>query len=89
MGMVAVTFKVMPGSADADLDAIKKQVKENLSRIKNIKLEQVEEKPVAFGLKCLEVLVTMPDTGGTDKIEEEIANVPGIESVNTEDVTLI
>ena len=87
MGTVAVTLKVMPSSPDVNLEKIKKEVKNSLGS--EAKLEQINEKPVAFGLKCLEVLITMPDTGGTDKIEEKLSSIEGVESVSTENVTLI
>ena len=87
MGTVAVTLRIMPSSPDTDLEKIKQEVKNSLGV--EAKLEQINEKPVAFGIKCLEVLFTMPDTGGTDKIEEKLSGIEGVESVNTENVTLI
>ena len=87
MGTVAVTLRVMPSSPDIDMEKMKKAVENSLST--EAKLEQINEKPVAFGLKCLEVLITMPDTGGTDKIEQKLSGIEGVESVSTENVTLI
>ena len=89
MGTVAVTLKVMPSSPDVDLQKVGKEIKKKFDSLENVKLEQMDEKPVAFGLKCLEILFTMPDEGGTDKIEADLSSIEGIESVNTENVTLI
>ena len=85
MGSVAVTLKVMPDSAEANLEKIKSEI---TSIVKNA-LKGIEEKPVAFGLKCLEVLLIMPDQGGTDKIEEEIKKIQGVASVEAGEVTLL
>ena len=88
MGTVAITLKVMPSSPDIDIEKMKEEIKNKISS--DVKLEQINEKPVAFGLKYLEVLISMPDTsGGTDKIEQSISEVEGVESVSTENVTLI
>ena len=89
MGQVAVTLKAMPSSSEVDLGKIKKDVEEAVSKFEDIKLEQINEKPVAFGLKCLEILLTMPDQGGTDNVEESITKIDGIESVDTENITII
>ena len=86
MGMVAVTLKVMPDSPQADLEKIKSEIRKC---IKDVEIKGIEEKPVAFGLKCLEVLLTMPDQGGTDNIEEAIKKIPGVVSVEAGNVTLL
>ena len=84
MGSVAIRIRVMPDSSDADLAAIKKHIS------KKFKPEQMQEKPIGFGLKSLEILIIRPDAGGgTDDIEEELARIEGVSGVEVEDVTLI
>ena len=91
MGQVAVTLKIMPENPEVDLEKMKTEISSAVSKL-GIELKGIEEKPVAFGLKCLEVLLIMPDApdqGGTDRIEEAIKNIPGIASVEAGDITLL
>ncbi len=89
IGKVAVTLTVMPSSAEASLKALGDTIKKALAK-GGAEVKSVSEKPVAFGLKALEILLILPDaTGGTDKIENELLSVEGVESVQIEDTTLI
>ena len=89
MGTVALTFRIMPESPETDLNKIKAEIKNVVSKHGSIELKSIEEKPIAFGLKALELLITMPDRQGTDKLEEEMANIDGVASVEAGDVTLL
>lgn len=89
MGTVAVTLKIMPVSPEVDLETMKKKIEDSLSKFDYAKLEQIDEKPVAFGLISLSVLFTMPDSGGTDEIEKALSSIENVESVETENVTLL
>jgi len=83
MGKVALTLKVMPESPDVDLDELK-------NRIKSLKnLQQISEKPIGFGLVCLEVLFVFEDKEGIGDIEEKLRSIDGVGSVESGDVTLI
>jgi elongation factor 1-beta len=84
MGEVAVTLTVMPNGVDVDLDRIKNQIEEKISP------KEIREKPIAFGLKSLEVLVVVPDAvGGSLEVEKKLSSIPGVASVETTDVTLL
>ena len=51
------------------------------------KLGNIEIKPVAFGLKGLNVTVVVPDdAGGLDPIAEEISKVKNVDSAEVTDV---
>ena len=89
MGMVALTFRIMPESADTDLSTIKNEIRKVVSKHANIEIKTMDEKPVAFGLNAIELLITMPDSHGTDKLEEDISAISGVASVEAGDVTLI
>ncbi len=88
MGRVLMKLRVMPKDVDVDLDKL-------MDEIKNIQIEGVEirdhsKKPIAFGLKALEILAVMPDTEGIgDKFVEEIQKIEGVESVEVEGVELL
>lgn len=88
MGIVAVTFKIMPESVDTDLNAVKDGVRKSIAKHKEMQLKAMEEKPVAFGLKSLEILIVLPD-GSMSSLEEDLARIEGVASVESGDVTLI
>jgi len=83
MGDVLSTIKVMPTGPDVDLAKVREEVEKLGSHA-------VEEKPVAFGIKCLEVQFIKPDgEGGTDELEDNMRAIKGVESVEVTGVTLL
>ena len=71
MGMVALTYKVMP---DSDVDDV--SADEIVTQIMGLKDETYdvqfcETKPLAFGLKFIQVHVVMNDGSGLSDIFEE------------------
>jgi translation elongation factor aEF-1 beta len=85
MGQVAITFRIMPENPSTDLEAIKKSINSKFSdKVKNVNI-----KPIAFGLKMIEVLFVLPDKGGTDEIESFLQKIKGVASVETGDITLL
>ena len=84
MGDVLSVIKVMPTGPDVDLG----KVKEEITKLADP--HAMEEKPVAFGIKCLEVQVIKPDSeGGTDELEDKMRGIDGVESVEVTGVTLL
>ena len=89
MGEVAVLLRVMPVSRDTNLEKVRNEITSKLAEAK-ILLKDVREKPIAFGLKYLDVLVILPDSpGGSQKVEDIIKKVHGVESVETDSITLL
>jgi elongation factor 1-beta len=83
MGDVLSTIKVMPTGPDVDLGKVAEE-------IQSLEPHAIEEKPVAFGIKCLEVQFIRPDAeGGTDELEDKIRALEGVESVEVIGVTLL
>jgi len=81
MGDVAIRFRVMPEGADADMAKIK-------AELKHLGARDIQERPVAFGIKFLDVLFVMPDEEG-QSVEEKIRAIEGVGSVETESITLL
>lgn len=78
MGQVLLTFEIMPDGLEIDLDVMRKNVESKISGF--CKIEQVEIKPIAFGLKALMMNIVVEDEEGmTDKVEEAIASVDGVQ----------
>ncbi|MBI5061434.1 MAG: elongation factor 1-beta [Candidatus Aenigmarchaeota archaeon] len=89
MGDVAITFRLMPASRESNLNEIKKEIEERVRAVKPATLRQIAEKPIAFGLRAIDVLVVVPDSFGPAELEETLRKVQNIASIETENVTLI
>lgn len=82
MGNVAVSMKIMAESAEVDLNKVKDEIS------KRVKVQDFKLEPIAFGLKCLRILVIVPDEKG-EKISEEIKGIRGVGDVEVESATLV
>ena len=79
MGGLVVVFKLMPEGVETDLEALKNEVRKVIP--KGSQLQGFQVKPIAFGLKALEVTLTMEDgEGGPDAVEEAFGSLPGVQS---------
>lgn len=83
MGQVALTLRVMPESADVNIGELKARINAAVDA------KQIVEKPVAFGLIMLEVLLVFDDKIGASDVEDKIRALEGVGSVEAGDVTLI
>ncbi|MCC6034352.1 MAG: elongation factor 1-beta [Desulfurococcaceae archaeon] len=81
MARVAVVLKIYPEDVTIDLGEIVEKIKETLPP--DYKLEMWDLEPVAFGIKVLRVLITMPENieGGTEPLEHIISNIAGVSQV--------
>ena len=78
----------MPDGPETDLEALKNKISSAIPE--KAKLNKIEEKPVAFGLKSLEVQIILNDReGGAEEIELELNKLENIQSVETIHVGLI
>ncbi len=86
MGAVAITFRIMPDDPGTDLEAIKAHVRRTLAAA----LRDLKEQPVAFGLTAILAIAVVSDAaGGSEPLEQSLAALPGVGSVETVDVTLV
>lgn len=89
MGTVIANIRVMPEDPGVDLHDLRQRIQAAIPA--GVTLKTIQEKPIAFGLKALNVMITMPDMleGGTDSVEEALRKLPRVESVETTDVGLL
>ena len=87
MGEVIALIRVMPGEVLED-SQLEKMIEDIKAVIKPpAKIGNIQIKPVAFGLKGLNVTVLVPDdAGGVDPIAEEIKKVENVDSAEVTDV---
>ncbi len=71
---------VVPEDTDVDFEALIEKIKNSMT--KECVIETYEVMPVAFGLEKARVRVRYPATwGGTDRVEELIRQVDGLQGV--------
>ena len=87
MGEVIGLIRVMPSEVLED-NQLEKMIEDIKAIIKPpAKVGNIQIKPVAFGLKGLNVTVVVPDdAGGLDPIAEEILKVENVDSAEVTDV---
>jgi len=87
MGEVVGLIRVMPGEVLED-DKLQKIIEDIKALIKPpAKVGNIEIKPVAFGLKGLNVTIVVPDdAGGLDPIAEDISKIENVDSAEVTDV---
>lgn len=85
MGDVAAKLKVMPQNPDVDLDTLETTIEETIPGGASVRVFDRED--VAFGLVALLTTIVVPDgEGGTEAVEESIAELDHVESVSVENV---
>ncbi len=85
---VAAKLKIMPSGPEVDMEKLKEEIKQQVSDLAEVR--DFAEQPIAFGIKALIALVMLEDAeGGTDKVEEAISRIDGVESVQVEEVSRI
>ncbi len=87
MAQVVVTLNIMPESPEVNLDDIETQAKAKIAEFSGNNENKTIQEPVAFGLKALKITFVMDeDKGSTDKLEEDIKTISGVNSVEAIDV---
>jgi translation elongation factor aEF-1 beta len=87
MGEVIALIRLMPGGVLSD-DEIQSIIDEVKNVIKDpVKLGKVEVKDIAFGLRGLNVTVSVPDSeGGLDPVVDIFSKINNVDNVEVVDV---
>jgi elongation factor 1-beta len=79
MGQVVVVYKIMPAE-DADFEALKAAVS------KACRVDALETEEIGFGIKAIKLTTTVEDdAGGSEAIEQKLAKIHGVGSVQVLD----
>lgn len=79
-GRISLLMRVLPEDVSTDLQQVEGNIKKALPA--DCKLDGVDVKPFAFGLKALVCAINVPDLeGNADKIEDMLRSVPGVQGV--------
>ena len=77
----------MPESLESDLISLEKKVLNEIIKFAGKKKVKKEIEPVAFGLKALKIIFVMDENkGSTEKLENNISKINGVNSVEVIDV---
>jgi elongation factor 1-beta len=88
LGEVGLQYRILPEGLEIDLDVLLASIKKALPL--GAILRASEQKPVAYGLKALHVLIVMDDKkGGSEIVEETLGKVPGVQSVEMIEIGLL
>ena len=87
MADVLVTLRIMPTGVDVNLDTVFTEAKKKIVSFSGMDNMRKEVKPVAFGLKSLDITYVMDEKkGSTYALEADLSKVEGVESVEVTDV---
>ena len=87
MARVVVTFRIMPNGIDVDLSKIEIEAKNEIVHFCHSDEFRTTIQPIAFGLKALEIIFVMDEAkGSTEVLEQKVAAIHGVESVEVTDV---
>lgn len=90
MAQVVVTVKLMPEGPDSDMEAVQGIAEQKIDEFVQEKGEKrFAIKPIAFGLRSLEIIFVLNDqivTGGTEPLEASLAEIEGVGGVEIVDV---
>ena len=88
MGEVGLQYRILPEGLDVDLKKVEEDIKKSLPEFATLRV--AEQRPLAFGLKALHVLVVMDDKkGGAEQVEDAISGVAGVQSVEIVEMGLL
>ena len=86
MARVIVTLKIMPQSPEVNLDLIKEQAVEKITKYGG-EVGKTEIQPIAFGLNALIINVVMDENRDSEDFEKFIKEIPGVSQVDVAGMT--
>ncbi len=87
MAQVIITLKLMPKGVDVNLEEIETKAKKLIVQFAGEGEMIVEQQPIAFGLKALQIIFVMDESlGSTEELEKSISEFDEVGSVEITDV---
>jgi elongation factor 1-beta len=85
MGIALIKIKIMPSSPEVNLEELKAKAKETIEKQQG-KITNVNEEPIAFGLKAVIVSFELDESKELEMIENELKKIENINSVQVIDM---
>jgi len=90
MGTAIATLTIMPESPSIDLKHIEHEALKLITAFSDEREKRVDIKPVAFGLQSVNIVFLMDEKkGDTEKLEKQISEIAGVQSVECTDIRRI
>ncbi len=80
MAMMILKYKVMPESPEIDLELLSKEVKKAIENYGGF-VNEIGEAPVGFGLKAIEVSLSLDEKKGSEEIENLLKEIGGVSEI--------
>jgi len=84
MARAVITIKLLPETADIDLKKIELEAKRIIEE-KGGEVGRVNEVPIAFGLRALEIIFIIDESLGSDVFETALKEMEGVSSATVTD----
>ena len=81
MATAGIQFRIMPKSADTNLEELKEKIKESIESFESGVFSESKEEPIAFGLKALIITIALSEDEESDAVEEAFGKIEGVSSV--------
>lgn len=87
MANVIITFRIMPENPEEDMALIEKSARKQIQNFSGSSEFKTLIEPIAFGLRALNITFVMDESkGSTEKLENSIKGIKGVNSVEVTDV---
>lgn len=84
MGTALIKYKIMPEGIPENFEGLKIKLKDLVNKFEG-QTNQIEEEPIAFGLKAIILTISMDETKETNPLEEEIEKLEEVSSLDVID----
>lgn len=79
MAQAIITIKIMPETADVDLNNIETEAKKIIKELGG-NVGKVERVPIAFGLSSLNIIFVADEKLGTEEFEQRLGKLENIQT---------
>jgi elongation factor 1-beta len=87
MANAIITLRIMPEGTEVALDKLAEEAQKLIVQFAGEGEMKIEEQPIAFGLKAVQIIFVMDEAkGSTEELEKQIEAVEGVGSVEVTDV---
>jgi elongation factor 1-beta len=84
MGTALIRYKIMPEGIPENFEELKTELKGIVEKFKG-QVNQIEEEPIAFGLKAIILTISMDESNETTPLEEAMKSLDSISSLDVID----
>jgi len=80
MAMMIIEYKIMPESPEVNLEVLKEEANKFIGEVGGF-IKEVKEVPLGFGLKSLNIRLSIDENKGTELLEEKLKSISNVQNV--------